>query len=345
MKIKTTTYAFLALFSLFSVACSDKDEVVVPDIPPSDGTVLTLNGGAGGAGAQNSVFVGFSTDTQDSVLRYSWDLAFYSGSEFRVRLNNFAGSAAIETEFTNLTEVTSANFDISTLAIGQGQGTLSMIDNPSGEISGTFIDEISAATTGNKVYVISTKGGTAPVLDDVYKVLITRNSSGGYILQYAKLDATNIASIEVSKDTEYNFSFVSFVTGGFVSGEPKKTDWDIVWSYSMYYTATFPYAFSDMVFINNLGGATATEVLTETVSYADFSESNITSLTFDNSRNVIGSNWRATTGTIGVKQDRFYVVKDAAGNVYKLKFNSFHASDGGVRGYPEIEYALVKRGS
>ncbi len=43
-----------------------------------------------------------------------------------------------------------------------------------------------------------------------------------------------------------------------------------------------------------------------------------------------------------MKTDRFYVIKDAAGNVYKLRFISFHASDGGVRGYPKIEYKLGK---
>ncbi|OAV66454.1 hypothetical protein Barb6_01637 [Bacteroidales bacterium Barb6] len=37
------------------------------------------------------------------------------------------------------------------------------------------------------------------------------------------------------------------------------------------------------------------------------------------------------------------MVQDPAGNVYKLKFNAMGVgNDGGVRGKPEIEYALVK---
>jgi hypothetical protein len=37
------------------------------------------------------------------------------------------------------------------------------------------------------------------------------------------------------------------------------------------------------------------------------------------------------------------MVKDATGNVYKLKFLNFTSADGGERGYPNIEYKLVKK--
>jgi hypothetical protein len=108
-------------------------------------------------------------------------------------------------------------------------------------------------------------------------------------------------------------------------------------------TNDIPYYFADQVFINSLGGTTAAEVLTSTGTYDAYTESNIATTTFKNDRMVIGSNWRATTGTIGVKTDRFYVVKDAAGNVYKLKFVSFTTQDGGERGKPKIEFKLVKK--
>jgi hypothetical protein len=61
---------------------------------------------------------------------------------------------------------------------------------------------------------------------------------------------------------------------------------------------------------------------------------------------VIGSKWRTTApgGTTGIKRDRFYVVKDPLGNVYKLKFVSMGlGADGGERGKPVVEYKLVKK--
>ncbi|MFN3381839.1 MAG: HmuY family protein [Runella zeae] len=44
-----------------------------------------------------------------------------------------------------------------------------------------------------------------------------------------------------------------------------------------------------------------------------------------------------------MKTDRFYIIKDPNGNYYKLKFISFHPSEGGTRGRPIIDYKLVKK--
>ena len=80
-----------------------------------------------------------------------------------------------------------------------------------------------------------------------------------------------------------------------------------------------------------------------------FSESDLPALSLSTSKGVIGANWRVTPSpspgvVAGAKKDRFYVIKDAAGNYYKLKFNSFTPEDAGKRGYPELEYKLIKRG-
>lgn len=111
----------------------------------------------------------------------------------------------------------------------------------------------------------------------------------------------------------------------------------------MYKTGTLPYIFSDLVYINTKGGVQAVEVMGDKNAYTAFSSSSLTSLQFSSSIDVIGSKWRVgggPTSAPAVKPDRFYVVKDAANNVYKLRFVSM----GATRGYPEIEYALVKKG-
>ncbi len=150
----------------------------------------------------------------------------------------------------------------------------------------------------------------------------------------------------MAKDAAFNFKYVSFTTGA-AEVEPAKANWDIEWSLSTYKAnATIPYTFSDFVLINFVGGVTAAEVITADakVSFADFAEANLSGITFVGKREVIAGNWRITSGTpIGVKTDRFYLVKDGTGNVYKLKFVSFHSADGGVRGKPVIEYKLVKK--
>lgn len=310
----------------------------------STGTQLTLDGGTGGSAAVNSVYVDLSANKQTSVVRNSWDLGFYSGTDFRVILNNTIAASVLPTTKTDINTVTAADIDATKLALGFGQGTFNIFDDVNGDLTKTAIAAVSATDADNKVYVINRAGGSGTVLPaaDLMKVRILRSSAGGYTLQYAKLNETTFQTLTIAKDAQYNFRYVSFSTGA-VEVEPAKANWDIQWGYSIYYTGTTPYAFSDLVFSNHLAGTQVAEVLTSTVGYDAYAESNVATTTFSASRNTISSNWRVTSGgTVGVKTDRFYVIKDSAGNVYKLKFISF-GPDGGTRGYPVLTYALVKK--
>lgn len=336
------------LFSI--VSCSKDNGIDIPVAPPSDGKTQTLGGGTGGANAINSVFIDFSTDKQDSVLRSSWDLGFYTGNDFRVILNNTTSAGAKITGKTDLAQVTAADTVGLTLSVNQASpepADLAFFDDASGNISQTVIPAISVSDADNKVVILNRGTGGGIAARPWIKLRVLRNGSG-YSVQYAGISETTFKTVNVSKDAEYNFTFLSLTTGSTVAVEPKKSNWDLVWTYSVFKTSfgagDVPYNFSDLVAINSLSGVQAAEVLTTTVSYVDYKETNIATTTFSNNRWAVGSNWRVSSPTgAGVKTDRFYVIKDAAGNTYKLKFISFHASDGGVRGYPVIEYKLVKQ--
>lgn len=353
----TKLIAFLCIATAFTACKKDSDPIVV--VPPSDGSTLTLNGLIGteaGASAGNSVFVDFSTDKQTSVARETWDLGFYCGTDFRVILNPTVGATAIALNKTDLNLVTAADSlaQGTALSLGQGAGAMSAVDavdgNTSTYLNGTVIAAVSATDAENKVYLVNR--GAAGLLSGArgwQKIRVIRNGAG-YTLQYAKINETTFKTLTITKDAAYNFKAVSFVTGA-ATVEPLKADWDLQWGLSTYKaSATIPYTFSDLVVINFVGGVTAAEVLTSTVSYADFAETNLSGVTFLDTREAIGSKWRVTsappgsTAVVGVLTDRFYLVKDAAGNVYKLKFVSFTTTDGGTRGKPVIEYKLVKKG-
>ncbi|WP_353721846.1 HmuY family protein [Dyadobacter sp. 676] len=320
----------------------------------SEGTSIQLNGIAGsepGSSAANTVFLDLSSNVQTPVLRDSWDLGFYNGTDFRVILNGTNGASALMVDKTDLNAVSGKDFVADSLAVGQGKGKLSLVDDATGDLTKTVIAAVSATDADNKVYILNRKGGSGTVLPatDLYKIRILRKGAG-YTLQYAKVNETTFKTLDINKDAAYNFGFVSLEKGATVGVEPAKDRWDIKWGYSMYFTAagpgvTLPYGFSDLVFINTLANVEAAEVLTATAAYDTFAETNLTGITFSKSADAIGSKWRATTGTIGVKTDRFYLIKDPAGNIYKLRFISFHASDGGERGKPKLEYKLVKKGA
>jgi len=351
MSISKITLAALTAVVAFSSCKKDVDPVIV--IPPSTGSSITINGLVGsepGSSAGNSAFIDLSADKQTTVERKSWDLGFYAGSEFRVILNNTTSATAKVTSKTDINSVGMADTaGYRGLAIGFDAESLSLVDDAAGDLTKTVIPVVSATEADNKVVIINRGTGGAIAPRDWYKIRVLRSGTG-YTLQYAKLTATTFNTLAIAKDDNFSFIYASF-DNGLVSVEPEKKKWDFRWSYTLGKTfynvinSDIPYASSDFITINYRAGVTAKEVLTSTVSYNNFVLANVAGLTFSGAFDVIGTNWRTaspTPGASGVKTDRFYVIKDIAGNIYKLKFISFHGDEGGTRGKPVFEYKLVQ---
>lgn len=303
----------------------------------STGSTMTLQGGEGGSAAVNSVFVDFSGNEQTSIARNIWSLGFYCGDSFGVKLNNTTGSSAKKVDI-KLTDVISAAdstaYDIS-LAFARISGaSFDLVDDVKGDLTKNVIKE-------NDVYLVRL-GATAANESSLYKVKVSKTEKG-YSLQYAASGSSTVITKEIEKNTDYNFIHFSFGSNAINEVEPLKAKWDIKWSYQTYTTGAQPYNYSDFVSINYLSNVTATEVMGDDKVYAAFSKDNLADIEFVSEVDAIGGKWRATTGdSKGIKADRFYLVKDAAGNIYKLRFLKMGVSDTGTRGYPEIEYALVK---
>lgn len=338
----------IAVIALTVTACKKTTEEPIIVAPPSDGNTLTLSGKTAESNYANVVFADFSTDKQTAIDRKSWNIGFTSDGKFRVLLNASYQTTATATNKTDITGVTLAdpgtavnlNHDITDPL------TVSLVDYWDGDITKTAFAEVSATDAENKVYLLSFEGSKDK--DKWFKIKVTRNGSG-YKIQYARLGETAIKTLDISKNADYNLVFVSLENSKTVVVEPTKTNWDISWSYSTYNSGLgSPYWFQDFITINNLGSVSAAKILTTTKSYTAFAEADLTGVNFSSARDVIGSSWRTSPGQTGVgggvKTDTFYIVKDGAGNVYKLKFNSYISGDGGERGKPVIEYKLVKKG-
>jgi hypothetical protein len=321
----------------------------------SEGSQLQLSGKTDASHYANSVFADLSANKQTAVDRKSWNLGFYSGSDFRVVLNHAYQTAAAPTTKTDITTVTLADADAiaasaHNLNFAAGAGSLDVVDKWDGDLTETAFASISATESENKVYLVSFEGSKEK--EKWFKVKVNRNGDG-YKVLYALVGETTIKTIDVVKNTDHNFTFVSLETNTIVAVEPAKQSWDIEWSYSTYDAVGTPYWYQDFILLNNIGGAEAAEVIKPNATDAEaaftaFAEADLAGITFINKRDVIGRNWRDTGGPggpgIGIKRDRFYIIKDPHGNVYKLKFVSMGvASDGGERGRPVIEYKLVKK--
>lgn len=361
---------FLSIALLSLAACSSDDDNIPVEIPTVG---ATLKPAIGGPNQPNQVYLDLSTEDSKSVNRTAWDFGFSSGSEFRVIIN---GSVKMAVKKLTTSDITVAQQIDANVTVGSGYTASNngFVDNPTGVLAGagagigTAIAEISAIDADNKVYLVNlglAVSTTQPNVGSVSvdgeargwkKVRILRNGNG-YKIQYADLASTTFTEKTITKDAAFNFSFFSLTTGTTVSVEPEKTKWDLNFTTFTNYTTGLDadnkpievsYGFSDFITTNAKGGTQAYQVLVSAgKSYADFAKADVVETNFVLSatdQRVIGSNWRSGGGPgslPSIRTDRFYVVKDAAGNYYKIKFLSL-TNDAGIRGNSVFEYAILK---
>lgn len=318
----------------------------------------TMSPEVGGPNQPYQVYVDLSKSTQTKVRRDSWDLGFYNGSYFRVVLNGsiyMATKALTETDITKVTRA-SVNSILPTIAVGTFVSTNEeFVDNPDGDILKTAIAEIKDNDAENPVYLLNLgyePGTTTPSAGSVaiagtargYKKVRFLKRGEDYLVQYANLDDTTYQEKTIKKNSSHNFTFVNLLTNSEVSVEPEKLQWDLNFTvFTNLIAGAGSYGFSDFV-VNNLKAGVKVyrvDLKEDAVTYEKFDESMIDEVKFQNDQRTIGDSWRQVTSPQTIYTDRFYVLKDAENNYYKIKMTSF-INASGVRGNPSFEYKLIK---
>lgn len=318
----------------------------------------TVNPDIGGPNEPNQVYVSLANARQTKVRRDRWDLGFYAGDGFYVKLNSSMYMFAGALNSTNIDEVTAA--DVTELKAKMNfltEGSDQYVDDPSGDLDNTAIQPIDAQDENNAVYLLKlgndigtntpSQGSVAVAGDErgFMKIRVLRRNDG-YELQYAELDASSHESVMIPKRAGHNFSFFSLNNHSLVEVEPAKTAWDLNFSVNTEVLdlpdgGLSAYGFSDYVTTNTLAGVKAYRVSTIDFGYDKFSKSDIDQSAFQFDQRVIGSSWREVTPPERkLFDDVFYVLEDAGGNTYKLKFTAFE-NENGIRGYPEFKYELL----
>ncbi|MBB4118839.1 hypothetical protein GGR32_001130 [Mesonia hippocampi] len=318
----------------------------------------SLNPSVGGPNEQNQVFIDLSANAEHISHREKWDLAFYSlDNEFRVKLNSslyMFAAPLTSTDINNIdmNEVEALKTDMDFIVSGSD----AYVDDPSGDINGTVIQEIVATPENNKVYLLKMGFEVGTETPNVGGVAISGEARGwkkirvlkqadAYLLQYADLESTTYEEVTIQRSSTHNFTFYSIVNQQEVAVAPEKENWDICFTTHTEVQelpgqdANTAYGFSDYVLTNTYQKVAVYQVNEDEVSYANFSVNNIAEEKFQIDQRVIGANWRDVFSDFHA--DRYYIIKDTAGNIYKLKFTAFK-NDRGVRGFPAFEYELVK---
>lgn len=364
--MKKLLFAFLLVTSFISQSCINDNEDPV-SVAPVEGAIA--DPAVGGATQPNQVWIDLSdVDNQGKPRqtlnkRTDWEFALYSGNEFKVILNSSimmaAGKIPNATDIDAVTETSVSTLKSQVQVANFNPSNVAYIDDVAGNFpSGyTAIEEIKAIDSENAVYLVNMGkeiySGTVPVGSVVtggddrgwMKVQIIRFGTG-YKVKYASLNATTHKELIVSKSPVYNYNFISLKNNKELFIQPEKKKWDIAFTvFTNTITGAGSYIYADFVTLNNVGGASAYEVVVPssvsgTEAYNNFKSSDIVPSKFiSNDQRIIGSNWRNPVGTNGLEVygDRFYVIKDAEGYYFKLRFTRL-TSTTGERGFPQFEY-------
>lgn len=311
----------------------------------------------GGPNQQFQVYVDLSKSTQTKIKRDSWDLGFYNGSYSRVVINGsiyMATKALTETDITKVTKA-SVNSILSTVAVGTfADSNKEFVDHPEGDILKTAIAEIKDNDADNPVYLLNLGyevGSTTPSAGAVaiagaargFKKVRFLKRGEDYLIQYADLDDTTFQEKVIKKNTTHNFTFFNLKSNNEVDVEPEKLEWDLNFTvFTNLIEGNGSYGFSDFVVNNLKAGVKAYRVdVTDDITYENFNENMIDESKFLNDQRAIGDSWRQVTSPQTIYTNRFYVLKDADNNYYKIKMITFLNSSG-VRGNPSFEYKLIK---
>ncbi|MCG1036924.1 HmuY family protein [Polaribacter sargassicola] len=354
-----TLTLFAAVFSFMS--CSNDDTPTEPIVVVIDGAAIAPE--VGGPNEPNQVYVDLSTSTSTAVKRDSWDLGFYSGSDFRVTINGSLYMAVGQLSATDIDAINATTEEVLELqpkvAVGTFDATNTIyVDAPDGTITETAIAEISDEDLDNNVYLLNLgyeigtetpATGSVAIAGDARgwkKIRILKDGSD-YVLQYADLDDTTHKELTISKNTDYNFTYFSFNTESEVLVQPEKTNWDLNFTiFTNEITGYGSYGYSDFITNNVMASAQVYMIDTEVdaFTYETFTLADVVTTNFTTDQRSIGSSWRNGGGPSSLpslKDNVFYVVNDTDGNLYKLKFLALTNADG-ERGYPEFIYSLLE---
>lgn len=317
----------------------------------------------GGPSQPMQVYVDLGGKAMYPIQRDSWDLSFYNGKDFRVRLNGSIYMAAGSLSSTDLDKTTESDFkklkDVVQIGTFDPEN-VKYIDFPNGALQETAIREISLNDIENKIYLLNLgftpgKGNVQPGAVEITgaergwrKIRILRKGDD-YVLQYADLNATTHKEIVIQKSNGFNFNYFSFNTETLVNVEPSEKKWDLNFTV---FTNTVDqngdpkgsYGFSDFIINNRYSGVSAYKVMIpdgDKNFYKKFDLSNVDPELLSLDLRTIGGSWRDVANNKILFRNVFYVIKDSKGNLYKMRVLSF-MNAAGERGYPKFEYSLLR---
>ncbi|GIV35129.1 MAG: hypothetical protein KatS3mg031_2664 [Chitinophagales bacterium] len=327
MSCRSTYIPLCLLPVLLMLSGCLKDELPVP--PHSPGEVITASVDLEPTYRWQVYYDLDRSAITDKHLKTVWDLGFETSAEgFHVILNTSKLMFACNTGNPSFAEVNDTS----------GFFRCRKWDEASGNPDSTAIGD----WRGHKnVYLIDRGLSETGQSLGFRKIKFLEVNDRYYRIRLAHINGSEDTVIQIFKDTSYNFMFLSFDNKGqVVKAEPPKSEWDLCFTQ---YTHIFydtvpvtPYLVTGCL-LNRYN--TVARMITS-IPFQDIDFTFASSLELSDAVNTIGYDWKRydfKAGAYTVLDNRTYVIRDAEGTYFKLRFIDFYNALG-QSGSPRWEY-------
>jgi hypothetical protein len=324
MKMKLLAIATLSI--LLFIACEKKETPVAP------ATSQALTAGMGSDYSTMLYFNVLSGLFVKQLPHYNYDLQLEAAPNGRAIYLNSSNFMFVRNKgqvpFESITDTLSSaawRYDYPTGS--EARTAIGTWYNPDG-------------TSKNEVYVLNRGYDANGNTIGFAKLMVLAATDKSYTLRYGTLDNTFDTTITIQKNEDKYLMQFSLTSFGIEDIDPDKNEWHLQFSQYTDYDITdqgdtIPYLVRGV--LSNNWNTQALKVEGEEWTAIDktFAEAQLLS----SARNSIGYDWKAfslTTGIYEIVPGVIYIIREAGGNYYKLRFVDFY-NDSGEVGYAKFE--------
>ena len=280
---------------------------------------------------RNQVFYNVSSDLIVSQnIKTDWDVCFENSSEgFHIMINSSSFSSIASLDNIGFTNLISINPNSLTWRW----------DHPNGDLDSLAIGDYRLE---DKIYVLD-RGYN---IDGSFrsprfkKFIIDTVTDMYYTIRYANIDNSDMVVKQIDKDYTTNMIRYSFESNMMSSLEPRKEDWDLLFTQ---YTHLFQDNISTPAYLVTgvlLNSSYGTQAAIDTInSFQDISFLQINDYVFSSRKDIIGYQWKEYSfdnQSYTTNSKINYIIKTSENRYFKLHFIDFYNSKG-EKGYPTFE--------
>ena len=200
---------------------------------------------------------------------------------------------------------------------------------------------ITAGITREVQYAIDENGNPL----GLHQITFDSLKNGIFYFRHAPLEGGDPVHAIVRKNSKYRYVWFSLATNDTIPAEPAMDQWDLLFTQytTMLYTdAGEPYPYLLTGVLSNPSGVQIAQDTLYDFSALDLDAAG--SLIYSEAYDEIGYDWKDVVGDVSTGMVTYviveglnYVVRDAEGFYYKLRFIGFY-NNSGSKGYPTFEY-------